>query len=60
MYKPRPIVQKIVTLSMDDAENYMVLIFIKDKKIDSTHVVLIPEWFKFCDDTFEYYPICLN
>ena len=58
--KSRPIIQKIVTLYADDAENYMVLIFIEDKKPDSTHTIPFPKWFKFCDDTFEYYPVCLN
>lgn len=54
------IYQKHVCVDHEKMDNHLILIFTQNKRILFTCVVQYPDWFKYYDDQYEYYPICLN
>jgi len=60
MKKERAILQFLINICADDLCYYLVIIFMDGKRVVSTHFIPLPEWHKFYDEKYEYYPMCYN
>ena len=61
MMKNEPkIIQMHICTDHDSMQNYMILLFVVDKKVIGISVVEYPDWFKFWDEQYKFYPFCYN
>jgi hypothetical protein len=54
------IVQQNICVDHQNMENNMILLFTENNKIVGVSVVVLPEWLKFYDEDYNYYPFCNN
>lgn len=60
MKKQHSIIQTNIKIDPESLDNHMVLVFTKDNKVISTHIVIFPQWWKFYDEKFPYHPFSYN
>jgi len=60
MKKQKKMVQQFFYPEEDGQECHIVLVDVKDNKVVGISIVPIPDWHKFHDDDYEYYPLCHN
>lgn len=60
MEKKHKIYQKHICIDHDNMKNQLILLFTIDNEIVGLSIVAYPEWFKYVDDQFAYYPFCHN
>ena len=54
------IIQMHICTDHDSAQNYMILLFMVDKKVIGISIVEYPQWFKYYDEDYLHYPLCRN
>jgi hypothetical protein len=54
------IVQQNFCIDHEHMENCMILLFTENNKVIGVNVVVLPPWFNFYDEKYNYYPFCSN
>lgn len=54
------IIQTSISVETHESNNHLLLTFIENKRVVSTMIIPLPEWFKFYDENYKYYLPSLN
>ncbi len=60
MKKPHKIIQTRISIDSESLDNHMILVFMNDNRIISTHIITFPLWWKFYDENYPYHPFSYN
>jgi hypothetical protein len=60
MQKKHKIYQKHICINHDKMDNKMILVFTEEKEVVGISIISYPCWFKYMDEQYVYYPLCLN
>ena len=54
------IYQKQISIDHQKMSNHMILIFAEENIVKCTISIPFPEWQKYYDENYKYYPLCCN
>lgn len=60
MRKDIRILQKTICINKEIMDEGLLLIFMENRRVVETHLMAIPEWFKYWSEEYPYYQLCLN